>query len=184
MERLGVGTAGVLTTIALAMACAAPARAAGWEEHDFETPFGDRGVVLRVAAVGTPDVHLGIGCDADTGDRWRGVAVIEEPESRVGLGMAGAVVIHFGDTVTRDTWAVKTTAAGRRVFTAPESTRFARRLLREEAAAPNPKVTIEINGVAGRPVALAFPLTGLAAKIDKLAARCDDWDLKSKEQGR
>jgi hypothetical protein len=144
--------------------------------------LGARGVALLVAAKGRPHVHLAIGCDGDTGSRWRGVAVVEEPESRAGLGMRGDVRVSFGDASARDLWSVRTTAAGRRVFQAPESTKLARRLLRAEAASPAATVTIEIHGVNGRPVPLTFPLAGLGAKIDALAKRCDDWDLK--EEGR
>jgi hypothetical protein len=172
-----------MITIALAiiMAAGIPAQAAGWEMRDFETPLGDRGVALLVQAQRLPDVHLGIGCDGDTGTRWRGVAVIEEPNSRVGLGMSGDVRIRFGEISARDLWSVRTTATGRRVYTAAESTKLARRLLSEEAKSPAAQVSIEIPGIAGKPVPLTFPLAGLAASIDKLTARCADWDLKVKE---
>lgn len=168
----------IATALVISMATVGPARAAGWEMRDFESPLGDKGVALMVQAKGRPDVHLGIGCDGDTGTRWRGVAVIEEPDSQTGLGMSGDVRVRFGETSARDLWSVRITATGRRVFTAAESTKLARRLLREEAAAQSAQVTIEIHGVAGKPVPLTFPLAGLGAKVGKLAARCDDWDLQ------
>jgi hypothetical protein len=155
--------------------------AAGWEMHEFETPLGDKGVSLRVAAKRFPDVHLAIACDGDTGARWRGVAVVEDPESRAGLGMRGDVVLKFGDLATRDVWAVRTTTDEHRVFTAPEATRVVRRLLRHEATGAPAEVTIEIHGIGGKPVPLTFPLAGLAAKIDTISAKCADWDLKEKE---
>jgi hypothetical protein len=76
---------------------------------------------------------------------------------------------------------VKATDDEHRIYTAAESTRFARRLLREEAASPASEVTIEIPGIAGKPVALTFPLAGLKAKIGQIAARCGDWELEEKE---
>jgi hypothetical protein len=138
-------------------------------------------VALLVQAKRMPDVHLGIGCDGETGTRWRGVAVIEGPDSQVGLGMSGDVRVRFGEVSARDVWSVRTTATGRRIFTAAESTKLARRLLREEAKSPAAEVTIEIPGVRGHAVPLTFPLAGLGAKIGKLADRCDDWDLEVKE---
>ena len=161
-----------------ALAAASVARAAGWEMHDFETPLGDRGVSLMVPAIRVPDVHLALACDGDTGNRWRGVAVVEEPNSRVGLGMSGAVRVGFGENFARDNWAVRTTAAGRHVYTAPESTKLARRLASEDLKVTNARFTVEINGAGGRPVALTFPLEGLAAKIEKISERCDEWDIK------
>ncbi len=173
----------VLTAaLVFGMANAPTASAAGWEMREFETPLGDKAVGLLVAAKGRSDVHLGIGCDGDTGTRWRGVAVIEEPDSRAGLGMSGDVRVRFGETAARDLWSVRTTATERRVFQAPESTKLARRMLREETANPNAAITIEIAGINGTRVALTFPLAGLGAKIDKLSARCDDWDVRVKEQ--
>lgn len=172
--RFTIGAA----ALALGMAGAVPALAAGWDIHEFTTPLGDKGVALTVPAKRTPGVRLAIACDADTGTRWRGVAVVEDPESGAGLGMRGDVRIHFGDAVTRDVWEVKTTSDEHRVFTAPEATRFARRLLREEAAAPTAEVTIEIHGVAGKPVLSTFPLAGLNAKIGTITKRCADWELK------
>ena len=154
---------------------------AGWEMHEFETPLGDKGIALRVPAKRYPDVHLAIACDGDTGARWRGVAVVEDPDGHAGLGMRGDVVIRYGETATRDLWAVRTTTDERRVFTAPEATKVARRLLRHEAAGAPAEVTIEIHGVAGKPVPLTFPLAGLAAKIDTISAKCADWDLQAKE---
>ena len=146
--------------------------------RDFETPLGDRGVALFTPAKRLPDVRLAIGCDGDRGDRWRGVAVVEEPDSRVGLGMSGDVRVRFGETSARDHWSVRTTAAGRRVYESPEATKLARRLLSEEAKSPNAELTVEIHGVNGRPVPVTFALAGLGAKIDALAKRCADWDLK------
>lgn len=157
------------------------AACAGWEMHEFETPLGDKGIALRVAAKRYPDVHLAIACDGDTGARWRGVAVVEDPDSRAGLGMRGDVVIRYGETTTRDVWSVRTTTDERRVFTAPEATKVTRRLLREEAASPTAEVTIEIHGVGGKPVPLTFPLAGLKAKIGTITAKCADWDLQTKE---
>lgn len=154
------------------------AAAAGWEMRDYETPLGDRGVALFVVAKRLPDVRLAIGCDGDRGDRWRGVAVIEEPDSKVGLGMSGDVRVRFGETSARDTWSMRTTAAGRRVYESPESTKLARRLLREEAQSPDAQVTIDIHGTGGHPIPVTFALAGLGAKIDALAKRCADWDLK------
>jgi hypothetical protein len=181
MATHGRYPAAIAAALAIGMATGSPAAAAGWEMRDFETPLGDRGVALLVQAKRQPAVHLGIGCDGDTGTRWRGVAVIEEPDSKVGLGMSGDVRIRFGEIAARDLWSVRTTATERRVWTAPESTKLARRLLSEEAKSPDAQVTIEIHGIGGKPVPLTFPLVGLAEKIDKLIARCDDWDLKVKE---
>jgi hypothetical protein len=171
----------IASALALGMAAVGSASAAGWEMHEFESPLGDKGIALRVAAKRTPDVHLAIACDGDTGSRWRGVAVVEEPESKVGLGMSGDVRVRIGETSARDVWSVRTTETGRRVFLAAEATRLARRLLRAEASAPSAELAIEIPGVAGKPVALAFPLAGLRANVDKIAKRCDDWDLKETE---
>ena len=167
--------------LAITMAIGTQAHAAGWEMHDFESPLGDRGIALRVAAKGRSDVRLALACDGETGSRWHGVAVVEEPDSKAGLGMSGDVRIRFGEITTRDVWSVRTTATVRRVFTAPDSTRLARRLVSEEAKSPDAEMTIEIPGVAGKPVALTFPLAGLGAKIDALMQRCDDWDLKAKQ---
>src|SRR5262245_22673123 len=102
--------------LAAAMASAGAAAAAPWEMRDFETPLGDRGVALCTPAERVRDVRLAIGCDGERGDRWRGVAVVEEPESRAGLGMSSDVRVRFGETSARDIWKVRTTAAGRRVF--------------------------------------------------------------------
>jgi hypothetical protein len=107
--------------------------------------------------------------------------VVEEPESTVGLGMSGDVRVRIGETSARDVWSVRTTETGRRVFMAAEATRLARRLLRAEASVPSAELAIEIPGVAGKPVALAFPLAGLRANVDKIIKRCDDWDLKETE---
>jgi hypothetical protein len=171
----------IATALAISLTSGSRALAAGWEMRDFETPLGDRGVALLIQAQRLPYVHLGLGCDGDTGTRWRGVAVIEEPDSRVGLGMSGDVRVRFGEISARDLWSVRTTATGRRVYTAAESTKLARRLLSEEAKSPDAQVTIEISGIAGKPIPLTFPLAGLAAKIDALSKRCADWDLKVKE---
>ena len=168
----------IALALAIAMAAGSTALAAGWELREFESPLGDKGVALTVPAKGRSDVRLGIACDGDTGSRWRGVAVVEEPNSKAGLGMNGNVRITFGELTARDVWSVRTTAAERRIFTAAEPTRFARRLLSEEAKSPAAQVTIEINGVGGKPVPLTFPLAGLGAKIDQLTKRCDDWDVK------
>ena len=180
MTNYGRRLATIATTLAIGMATGSSAAAAGWEMRDFETPLGDRGVALVVQAKRMPDVHLGIGCDGDTGTRWRGVAVIEEPDSQVGLGMSGDVRVRFGEISARDLWSVRTTATGRRVYTAAESTKLARRLLSEAAKSPDAQVTIEIPGIRG-PVSLTFPLAGLPAKIDALSKRCADWDLTVKE---
>ena len=168
----------IAVALATAMATANVATAAGWEMRDFETPLGDRGVALFTSAQRRTDVRLAIGCDGGRGDRWRGVAVVEEPDSKAGLGMSGDVRVRFGDTSARDTWSVRTTAGGRRVFESPESTKLARRLLSEEAKSPTAELTIEIHGTTGRPVPLTFALAGLGAKIDALAKRCADWELR------
>jgi len=181
MMNHGRRLAAIAAALAIGMANGSTALAAGWEMQDFETPLGDRGVALLVQAKHQPDVRLGIGCDGDTGTRWRGVAVVEEPDSKVGLGMSGDVRVRFGEISARDLWSVRTTATGRRVYTAAESTKLARRLLREEAKSPAAEVSIEIPGVGGKTVSLTFPLAGLAAKIGKLSARCADWDLEVKE---
>ncbi len=170
----------IAAALAAGMASADLAAAAGWELRDFETPLGDKGVALSTAARGRSDVRLVLGCDGETGTRWRGVAVVEEPDSRAGLGMNGDVRIRFGETSARDVWSVRTTAAGRRVFESPESTKLARRLLAEEAKSPDAAVTIEIHGVAGKPVPVTFALAGLGAKVDALAKRCADWELTLK----
>jgi hypothetical protein len=146
--------------------------------REFETPDGEPGVALIVSANRLPGVRLAIGCDGQTGSRWRGLAVVEDPEHRAGFGMRGDVRIRFGESVTRDMWTVRTTASERRVFAAPEPTRLARRFLREEAASKDATVTIEIHGISGKPVPATFPLAGLGAKIDTLTKRCDDWYLK------
>jgi hypothetical protein len=164
--------------LAFCMASGGSAWAAGWEMHELETPLGDKGVSLRVAAKRYPDVHLAIACDGDTGARWRGVAVVEDPGSRAGLGMRGDVALTFGDLATREVWAVRTTTGEHRVFTAPDAMRIVRRLLRHEAAGAPAEVMIEIHGVGGKPVPLTFPLAGLAAKIDALSAKCGGWQLK------
>jgi hypothetical protein len=153
----------IAAALAGAMASAGVAAAAGWETRDFETPLGDRGVALSTFAKRLPDVRLAIRCDDD---RWRGVAVVEEPDSGAGLGMSDDVRVRFGEASARDTWAVETTAAGRRMFRSPESTKLARRLLSEEAKSPDAHVTIEIHGVNGRPVPVTFAVTGFGAKID------------------
>lgn len=171
----------IAAALASSMATTGSALAAGWAMHEFETPLGDKGTALRVDAKRRSDVHLAIACDGDTGTRWRGVAVVEDPDSGAQLGMRGDVVIRIGDKTTRDVWSVRTTIDERRVFTAPEATRFARRLLRAEADAATPEVTIEIHGVGGRPVPLTFPLAGLGATIDKMTAKCGDWDIREKE---
>ena len=171
----------VAAALALSMAGGTSAEAAGWEIRDFTTPLGDKGVALSVASKRTAGVRLAIACDGDTGTRWRGVAVVEQPDSKAGLGMSGDVRIRFGEQSSRDRWEAKATDDEHRIFTAPESTRFARRLLREEAASPAAEVTIEIPGVAGKPVALTFPLAGLKAKIGQIAGRCADWELEEKE---
>jgi hypothetical protein len=167
------------TALALGMAGSTQA-AAGWEMHEFETPLGDKGIALRVAAKRTNDVHLALACDADTGARWRGVAVVEEPDSQVGLGMSGDVRVRFGETSSRDLWQVRTTETGRRIFQAAEATKLVLRMLRAEAASPTAEMTIEIPGVGGKPVPLTFPLAGLKAKVGTLAQRCGDWDLEEK----
>ena len=77
-------------------------------------------------------------------------------------------------------WEVKTTSDEHRIFTAPESTRFARRLLRAEAASPETELTVEIHGVAGKPVPVTFPLAGLNAKVGTITKRCADWELEEK----
>ena len=168
----------IVAALAFGMASIAPVRAAGWEMREFETPDGEKGVALAVVAKRHPDVRLAIGCDGVTGTRWRGVAVVEEPDSRAGLGMRGDVRIGFGGATSRDLWQVRTTAAERRIFMAAEPTRLGRRLLREEAAAPAGEVTIEIHGVGGKPVPVTFPLAGLRAKVGAIAKRCADWELE------
>lgn len=159
----------------------APAFAAGWAMHELETPSGDAGTALRVAAKRRPDVHLAIACDAGTGSSWRGVAVVEDPDSGAKLGMRGDVVIRLGDRTTREVWSVRATTDERRVFTAPDATRLARKLLRAEADAPAAEVTIEIHGVEGKPVPLTFPLAGLGATIDQIAAKCGGWNIRENE---
>lgn len=171
----------IAAALALGMTSAGSALAAAWDLREIETPLGDKAVAIGVASTKFSDVRLVIGCDGDTGTRWRGVAVIEAPESRAGLGMAGDVRIRFGEQVARDRWAVKVSPGEHRIFESPESTKFARRLLREEATSPTAQVTIEIHGINGKPVPLTFPLAGLGAKIGKLAERCADWDLQPKE---
>jgi hypothetical protein len=178
MTTLGRRGALVAAALAFGMAAVGSARAAAWDMRDIETPLGDKAVGISVPSTRFSDVRLVLGCDGDTGARWRGVAVIEGPGSRAGLGMRGDVRISFGDVAARDLWSVKTTPTEHRIFEAPESTRLARRLLRAEAASPAARVTIEIHGVNGKPVPLTFPLAGLGARIDKLSARCADWDLK------
>ncbi|MCC6849280.1 MAG: hypothetical protein IT294_12335 [Deltaproteobacteria bacterium] len=168
----------VAAMLAVGMATSGSARAAAWDLREIETPLGDTAVAVGVPSTRFSDVRLVIGCDGDTGARWRGVAVIEAPGSRAGLGMSGDVRVRFGEVAARDRWSVKVSPTEHRIFEAPESTRFARRLLREEAASATPRVTIEIHGVHGKPVPLTFPLTGLGAKIGALAARCADWNLK------
>lgn len=168
----------IAAALAFGMASAAPARAAGWDMRDIETPLGDKAVGLGVPSTRFADVRLVIGCDGESGTRWRGVAVVEGPESRAGLGMSGDVRVRFGDVAARDLWAVRVTETDHRIFQAAESTKLARRLVREESASPSAQMTIEIPGVNGKPVALTFPLAGLGAKIDALSKRCADWDLK------
>ncbi|MCC6765295.1 MAG: hypothetical protein IT293_11600 [Deltaproteobacteria bacterium] len=175
LERRG---AIVAAALAFGLAAADSTWAAAWDMREIETPLGDKAVAIGVPSTRFSDVRLVIGCDGDTGARWRGVAVIEAPGSRAGLGMSGDVRVRFGDAAARDRWSVKVSPTEHRIFESPESTRFARRLLREEAASPTAQVTIEIHGVNGKPVPLTFPLAGLGAKIDKLAARCADWNLK------
>jgi hypothetical protein len=160
------------------MACEGRAAAAGWEMRDFETPDGDPGHALVVSAARVPGVRLAIGCDGQTGSRWRGLAIVEDADRRAGFGMRGDVRIKLGENWTRDMWAVRTTATERRVFASPEPTRLTRRLLRAEAAAKDATVTIEIHGVGGKPIPVTFPLAGLGAKIETLEKRCDDWDLR------
>jgi hypothetical protein len=167
--------------LASGMTLTGPAFAAGWAMHELETPSGEAGAALRVAAKRRPGVHLAIACDAGGGSSWRGVAVVEDPDSGAALGMRGDVVIRLGDRTSREVWAVRTTTDERRVFTAPDATRFARKLLRAEADAPAAEVTVDIHGVAGKPVPLTFPLAGLGAKIDQIAAKCRDWDIREKE---
>jgi hypothetical protein len=171
----------IAAALASSMAMTGSALAAGWAMHEFETPLGDKGKALRVAAKRRPDVHLAIACDGDTGARWRGVAVVEDPNSAAQLGMRGDVVIRIGDKTSRDVWSVRTTTDERRIFTAPEATRFARRLLRAEADSPAAEVTVEIHGVGGKPVPLTFPLAGLGAAIDTITAKCGDWDIREKD---
>lgn len=171
----------IAAALASGMALTGSALAAGWAMHEFETPLGDKGTALRVTAKRRPDVHLAIACDGDTGSRWRGVAVVEDPNSGAQLGMRGDVVIRIGDKTSRDVWSARTTTDERRIFMAPEATRFARRLLRAEADSPTAEVTIEIHGVGGKPVPLTFPLAGLGATIDRIAAACDEWDIREKD---
>ncbi len=169
------------TALAFGLASAAPAFAAGWEMRELETPAGEKAVGLAVGAKRQAGVRLVIGCDAATGTQWRGVAVVEEPESKAGLGMRGDVRIRFGETTSRDMWQVRTTPTERRLFEADDATRLARRLLREEGASPAAEVAIEIHGVAGKPVQLTFPLAGLGTKIGTLSEKCGNWDLQAKE---
>jgi hypothetical protein len=171
----------ITAALAFGMATAAAAQAAPWEMREIETPLGDKAVGISVASTKFPDVRLVIGCDGDSGTRWRGVAVIEAPNSRAGLGMSGDVRVRFGEVAARDRFAVKVSPTEHRIFEAPDSTKLARRLLREEAASPAAQMTVEIPGVNGKPVPLTFPLAGLGARIGKLSERCADWDLQPKE---
>ncbi len=171
----------IAAALAFGMASTGSALAAGWTLQEFETPLGDKGVALLVRAKRHPDVQLGIACDGDTGHRWRGVSVVQEADNKSGLGMRGDVRISFGEAWSRDLWAVRTTAAERRIFSTAEPTKLARRMLKAEAASPNAEMTVEIHGVSGKPVALTFPLAGLGAKIDQIAAKCDDWEIRDKE---
>lgn len=175
------GRAVIAAALAYGMAMTGSALAAGWSMHEFETPLGDKGKALRVDAKRRSDVHLAIACDGDTGSRWRGVAVVEDPNSGAQLGMRGDVVIRIGDKTTRDVWSVRTTTDERRIFSAPEATRLARRLLRAETETPAAEVTVEIHGVGGKPVPLTFPLAGLGARIDEITAKCGEWDIREKE---
>ena len=181
MTTLERRRAALAAALAFGMATAGSALAAPWDMREIETPLGDKAVAIGVPSTKYPDVRLVIGCDGDTGSRWRGVAVIEPSTSRAGLGMSGDLRIRFGEVTARDRWTVKVSPTELRIFEAPESTKFARRLLREEATAAAAQVTIEIHGVNGKPVPLTFPLAGLGAKIGKLSERCADWDLQSKE---
>lgn len=171
----------IATALALGMASTGTALAAGWTLQEFETPLGDKGVALLVRAKRHGDVQLGIACDGDTGHRWRGVSVVQEADNKSGLGMRGDVRVGFGETSSRDLWAVRTTAAERRIFTAAEPTKLARRMLKAEQASPTAEMTVEIHGVSGKPVVLTFPLAGLGAKVDQISAKCDDWDIREKE---
>lgn len=146
--------------------------------RDFETPDGEPGHALIVSAQRTAGVRLAIGCDGQTGSRWRGLAIVEDADRRAGFGMRGDVRIKLGENWARDVWAVRTTATERRVFAAPEPTRLARRMLRAEAAAKDATLTVEIHGVAGKPIAVTFPLAGLGANIEAIEKKCDDWELK------
>lgn len=178
MTRYERGYAIIGAALAAGLASVTPAFAA-WEMREFERPQAEKAIGLSVAAKGHTDVRLAIGCDAEKGSVWRSVAVVEAPDSKAGLGMRGDVGITFGDRTSRDQWQVGTTESGSRLFMIPDATRFARKLLQEEAAAG--AVSVEIHGVAGKPVPLTFPLAGLAAKIDKLSERCANWDLRAKE---
>ena len=71
--------------------------------------------------------------------------------------MSGDVRVRFGEVSARDLWSVRTTATGRRVYSAAESSKLARRLLREEAQSPAAEVTIEIPGIGGKTHAVDVP---------------------------
>ena len=156
---------------------AGAARAAGWETREFQSPMGDRSTGIVVGAENQPDLLLGIGCDAETGKHWRGAAVLQEPQSKLKLADDRHVRVGFGDTVQATTWLAKKTPAGKRIYWAPEATKFVERLLSEEKSSAQPTLSFEVRDSRGKPVALRFPLAGLAAEVKVLSERCAGWEL-------
>jgi hypothetical protein len=155
----------------------AAASAAGWEAREFVSPLGDRSTGIVVEAENEPDMLLGIGCDAETGVHWRGVAVLQAPKSKLKLSDDRRVRLRFGDATQSTTWLAKKTPAGKRAYWAPEATKFVERLLSEEKDSPQASLRFEVRDVRGKAVEFQFPLAGLGAEVKILKERCKGWEL-------
>lgn len=184
------GRIGRLVVCATCVACTAvgvwaiaAAAEASWARRDFESPLGDRASGIAVAAEQEPGFSLVIGCDGERGDRWRGVAIIQQPggkrelEEPVGGPTPRARVnVALGDgPQVSDTFEIRRNPAGAQVLWIPEPSKFVRRLLDEEKRTPASGLRVKLFLASGKPLELRFPLAGIEVQFADLSERCRDW---------
>lgn len=173
----------------LALLAVAPRRAHAdaWSAVEFVGPGGNPAAGIASGATDAQGTRLVIGCETTGSGAWRGIAILTAapaPAASTATGAgAGAkatpatsdttpvVLSFYGRVPVTERWRSTATPGGV-LWWADPSEPLLRKLQREDKTRGQAALNVELRA-AGGTQKLTFPIGGLGAHGEEIAARCD-----------
>lgn len=182
--RLRVALLAGATCLVAAGSAPVTAHAGTWQSAEFPSPGGKPARGIATEAVGTPGARLVVGCDGETKDAWRGIAVWRDGATGTDAAEVEVVVSFFGRTPVTERWQRRVDDSGRVVAWPRTGENLRRNLLREDTTRAQASVTVEIREPGVPATKLVFGVDGLGERASELGAACGGWGAESSYKRR